>query len=243
MDEENMPATKIDNAGSLIIFSGTEGGLDYAMFSMTEGYAIGIKPMLGIGHHSTDFLYRIRAIPYQAPKEDGTVAAPFGVTAEGIAAAFPGFAFSKLSEKRCSLVCHGEHLKDLGAGEIKELITWFEGGEVVTKIMGNLATKLGIDSWENGVEISAWLQNTYIKTLEQVAKNMGVSLTDEETGPATVTNINEAVSEEDVNAEAAELKAETEGDLPLDQATADMKAADNHDGYALDDDTQKETKE
>ncbi len=209
MNDEEMPATKIDNAGNLIIFSGTEGGLDYAMFSMTEGYAIGIKPILGIGHHDVDFLYRIRAIPYQPPKEDGTVAATFGVTAESIAAAFPGFKFEKSSDKRCSLVCHGTHTKNLGAGEIKELIGWFNQSQVVNEIMVTLAQRLGIDKWENGEEISEWIKAVYITTLENVAKSMGVSLTDEENGPASVTNIADVkVSDEDVTAEAEQLKAE-----------------------------------
>ncbi len=260
MNDEDMPTTKIDNSGNLIIFSGTEGGLDYVMFSMTEGYAIGLKPILGIGHHEVDFLYRIRAIPYQSPKEDGTVTAAFGVTADSIAAAFSGFSFDKKSDKRCSLVCQGQHTKDLGAGEIKKLIGWFNQSQVVNEIMVTLAQRLGIDKWDNGEEISEWIKATYITTLENVAKNMGTPMTDEATGPASVTNIADAgVSEQDVDAEAAALKDEmansamapggieipAEGEAPegSETTTGESSAIDpaTDEGYTLDDGTKPET--
>jgi hypothetical protein len=152
----------------------------------------------------------------------------FGVTGENIAGAFPGFNFNKISDKRCSLVCAETHLKDLGANQIKELIAWFKESSVVDDIMETLRSRLGIEKWDDGDAIAAWIKARYLTQLEGIAKVMGVA---EQEESATVTNIAEKVSEEDIDAEAADLKAEVEdstefGGFTLDDGQAETEKKD-----------------
>jgi len=205
---------KTEKQGKFTIMTGSDGGLDYAIFAQNGSFAIGVRPLFQAHNSGSLFAIRIRAVHYAEGAESLTAKTPemANTMAKNILEAFPGFTFEKIGHERCSTVSTIECAA--GAYQFDKIKEWYKGQSVATMFVDALVASLGgTDMVVAKKELIGWMDTKFQELFVPYEEKLSASAQATEQMPSAVINLAEkkaekvagVLSDEGLAAEAAEL--------------------------------------
>jgi len=208
---------KTEKQDNFTIMTGSDGGLDYAIFAQNGSFAIGVRPLFQAHTNGSLFAIRVRAVHHVEGAESLTANTPemAHTMAKNILEAFPGFTFEKIGHERCSLVSTIECTA--GVYQFDKIKEWYGEEGVATlfvksmfKALGDNADKLAVCS--QGA-LLVWMDTKFQELFVPYEEKLSASAKATEQMPSAVINLAEkkaekvasVLSDEGLAAEAAEL--------------------------------------
>ncbi len=208
---------KTEKQGKFMIMTGSDGGLDYAIFARNGSFAIGVRPLFQAGNGGSFFAIRVRAVHHIEGAEslEAKTAEMAATMAKNILEAFPGFTFEKIHPSRCSLVS----AVDCTAGmyQLDKVKEWYKDQKIAEKFAASLIDTLGDADGLNAVatkdDLTAWVDSKFTELFIPYEEKISEAAKATEQMPGAVINLAEkkaekvasVLSDEGLEAEAAEL--------------------------------------
>ena len=207
---------KTEKQGKFTIMTGSDGGLDYAIFAQNGSFAIGVRPLFQAHNSGSLFAIRIRAVHYAEGAESLTAKTPemANTMAKNILEAFPGFTFEKIGHERCSTVSTIECTA--GVYQFDKIKEWYAEQGVTTLFVNALSEKLAGSEFTTPAsteELVKWMDTKFQELFVPYEEKLSASAKATEQMPSAVINLAEkkaekvasVLSDEGLAAEAAEL--------------------------------------